>query len=497
MLFLLIGLMLAASVCVLCLRKNRESLFLLGMCSSLMVQFAGILIFIAKKGGYTQDILRFLFFSLELKSRVQYMYVTLGQIGYMIAIGRYLFPLFLLETALSYSMAPPVRRHPRLKLYAVILPAVTLIVYIPAVFRALTDAVPALHNVIVQTAYLWILAYVGVSMLLLVQEALAITIRVCRRQFICVVVLLAALSGLYLLYCGQDPAQVYRFYSYDYIWNKGLGYLQYAPSMGGYVTLVVVSVICGVLGIGSLLRYTQNTLMDDRENMGLERKFDVARTGASVFVHSIKNQLLANRVLEKHIMQELDSEAPDLSRVRACVAQLHENNELLLSRSEELYRTVKSKSVRLTPVSLADVEATTLRRFARKYPDALCQTSLDPQLYVLADVNYLSDALYNLLTNGWEANLSAGHADRPVRLISRQERLYTVLEVRDEGVGIARSEQRKIFEPFYSSKNSNYSWGMGLYHARMIVKAHLGQLRVESTPGRGTSFFVMLPRCEP
>ena len=48
MLFLLIGLMLAASVCVLCLRKNRESLFLLGMCSSLMVQFAGILIFIAK-----------------------------------------------------------------------------------------------------------------------------------------------------------------------------------------------------------------------------------------------------------------------------------------------------------------------------------------------------------------------------------------------------------------------------------------------------------------
>ena len=497
MLFLLIGLMLVASVCVLCLRKNRESLFLLGMSSSLMVQFAGLLIFIAKKGGYTKDILRFLFFSLELKTRVQYMYVTLGQIGYMIAIGRYLFPLFLLETALSYSMQPFVRRHPRLKLYAVIVPAVSLIVYIPAVFRALTDAVPALHNVIVQASYIWILAYVGVSMVLLVQEALAISIRVCRRQFLCVVVLLAALSGLYLLYCGQDPAQVYRFYSYDYIWSKGLGYLQYAPSMGGYVTLAVVSIICGVLGIGSLLRYTQNTLMDDREDIGLERKFDVARTGASVFVHSIKNQLLANRVLEKHIMQELSADAPNLARVRSCVMQLHENNELLLARSEELYRTVKSKSVRLTPVSLADVEATTKRRFARKYPDARCEVRLDPTVHVLADVNYLSDALYNLLTNGWEANLAAGHADRPVRLISRQERLYTVLEVRDEGVGIARSEQRKIFEPFYSSKNSNYSWGMGLYHARMIVKAHLGQLRVESTLGRGTSFFVMLPRCEP
>ena len=71
-----------------------------------------------------------------------------------------------------------------------------------------------------------------------------------------------------------------------------------------------------------------------------------------------------------------------------------------------------------------------------------------------------------------------------------------MLEVSDQGVGIARSEQKKIFDPFYSSKNSNTSWGMGLYHARRIVKAHLGQLRVESEPGRGSTFFVMLPRCD-
>ena len=51
MLFVLIGLLLVASVFVLLMKKNRESLCLLGMCCSLMVQFSGILIFIAKKGG--------------------------------------------------------------------------------------------------------------------------------------------------------------------------------------------------------------------------------------------------------------------------------------------------------------------------------------------------------------------------------------------------------------------------------------------------------------
>ena len=313
-------------------------------------------------------------------------------------------------------------------------------------------------------------------------------------QFVGIVVCLAALSGLYLLYCGQDPAQVYQFYSYDYVWNKGIGYLQYAPTMTGYVMIVVVNIICGALGVFSLMHYTQDTLVSDHEEMALERKFDIARTGASVFVHSIKNQLLANRVLEKRIYQELDKPEPDLARIRECVDQLHACNEMLIARSEELYRTVKNKSVLLVPTTIGQVKQTTLERFYRKYPDAKLTCEMDESVTVLADCNYLSEALYNLLTNAWEANVAAGHADRPIGLATRRERLYTVLEISDEGGGITQEEQKKIFEPFYSSKNSNTSWGMGLYHVRTIVRAHVGSLRVESQPGKGTSFFVLLPK---
>ena len=496
MLFVLIGAMLIASICVLLLRKSTESLYLLGMCCSLMVFLSGILIFIAKKGGYSKDILQFFYFSPGLKTRVQYLYLTLGQIGYMIAVGRFLYPLFLMEMALQYSMIPALRKRPAMKRLAALLPAASLILYLPPLYRRLVTSWPGIQPVIVQTAYIWVIAYVAIALILLLNELLSITISFCRRQFACIFVCMAAMSGIYLLYCGQDPSQVYHFYSYDYIFSKGLGYLQYAPTMVGYVTLVIVNVICGVLGIASLLRYTQDNLMTDREETVLRRKFDVARTGASVFVHSIKNQLLANRVLEKHIYQELDRETPDLARIRDCVDQLHGNNDLLLERSEELYRTVKSKSVKLTPVGLGEVAQVALDRFARKYPEAKCRAQVDCTRTVMADLNYLGEAVYNLMTNAWEAQVEAGRADRPIRLISRQERLYTVLEVRDEGPGISRSQQKKIFEPFYSSKNSNHSWGMGLYHARMIIKAHLGMLRVESRPGEGTTFFVMLPRCD-
>ena len=68
MLFLLIGILLIASILVLYIKKSRESIFLLGMCLSLMLQFCGILIFIAKKGGYSKEVMQFLFFSLEIKN---------------------------------------------------------------------------------------------------------------------------------------------------------------------------------------------------------------------------------------------------------------------------------------------------------------------------------------------------------------------------------------------------------------------------------------------
>ena len=96
MLFLLIGLLLIAAGFTMLTKRNRESLFLMGMCCSLMVQFTGILIFIAKKGGYSKNIISFLFFSQTLRIKLQYLFITLDTLGYIIAIGRYLFPLFLL-----------------------------------------------------------------------------------------------------------------------------------------------------------------------------------------------------------------------------------------------------------------------------------------------------------------------------------------------------------------------------------------------------------------
>ena len=494
MLLLLVMGLLLGSLLVLYVKKNRESLLLAGMCLSLTLFLLGIMIFIAKKSGISQDLERFLFFSRDIRIWIQYRFLTLGQLGYLIAIGRHLYPLCLLEMAMQYSMISALWRSPLLRRLALVLPAVSLVLYWPALYRWLVDQGDWVRSGLYSFSYLWVVGYVCLALFLLGYEFFSITMSFSRRRFAQIAVCLTALSLLYLLYCGQDPGQVYRFYSYDYIWIQGVGYLQHDLGIGGYVVLVVVNVIGGILGLGSLLRYTRDSFASDRDDIALERKFDVARTGASVFVHSIKNQLLANRVLYKRIRAELQKEAPNLERLRGYTEGLSESNELLISRSEELYRTVKSKSVRLVPVGLGRLEEVTLGRFRQKYPEGRVVARLGRGIQVLADENYLSEALYNLLTNAWEATVEAGREDEPVELLSHQERLYTVLEVRDRGTGIPPDKVKHIFEPFYSGKNTNFNWGMGLYHVRTIVRSHLGSLRVEARPGGGTAFFLLLPR---
>ena len=69
--------------------------------------------------------------------------------------------------------------------------------------------------------------------------------------------------------------------------------------------------------------------------------------------------------------------------------------------------------------------------------------------------------------------------------------------MQDSGTGISKYDMKKIFEPFYSSKSSNSNWGMGLYYVRTIVKRHMGTLKVESSYGKGSCFYVLLPKLLP
>ena len=113
-------------------------------------------------------------------------------------------------------------------------------------------------------------------------------------------------------------------------------------------------------------------------------------------------------------------------------------------------------------------------------------------LWVQADATQVQQVLVNLCTNAWHA-LHGGRGRIEVGLCAapgQQVRLW----VADNGVGMEPTTRERIFEPFFTTKAVDEGTGLGLSVVHGIVTAHGGAISVDSTPGQGSCFTILLPR---
>ena len=103
------------------------------------------------------------------------------------------------------------------------------------------------------------------------------------------------------------------------------------------------------------------------------------------------------------------------------------------------------------------------------------------------DADQITQVVWNIALNGIEAMDGRGRLDIAVSLRGAQ----VAIAISDTGRGMPAEVLRRIFEPFYSRKPAGT--GLGLTIARRIVAAHGGRIEIESTPGRGACFTILLP----
>ena len=120
-------------------------------------------------------------------------------------------------------------------------------------------------------------------------------------------------------------------------------------------------------------------------------------------------------------------------------------------------------------------------------------TDIPQSLKVKGDAIGIKQVITNLVDNAIKYNRPEG----TVQVSARAEGPSAIMEVRDTGIGIAATEQQHIFERFYrvdkSRSRSQGGSGLGLAIVKKIVEEHGGTVSVESTPGQGSTFRVVLP----
>jgi len=165
-------------------------------------------------------------------------------------------------------------------------------------------------------------------------------------------------------------------------------------------------------------------------------------------------------------------------------------NDLLLSAKLETAYTPHNE-----PLDLAELLEDLMEKLRDKYPSAQFSLEAGQDLpYFFGDKMGMTSVALNLLENA--VKYSGENPIVKARLVQKNNQ-FLLLEVADEGIGVADKEKKRVFDKFYrvGSENTRTTkgTGLGLYIVDQIVKAHRGKISIRDNQPKGTVFSIDLP----
>jgi nitrogen fixation/metabolism regulation signal transduction histidine kinase len=229
---------------------------------------------------------------------------------------------------------------------------------------------------------------------------------------------------------------------------------------------------------------------------------------AKRMAHEIKNpltpiQLSAERIAKSYGRTTngngsngLD-ERVDEKRVAAVISECTETitREVagLKAMVDEFSRFARLPATRLEPASLNDVVTQAAGLYEERLDGVAMLLELDPQLPTsMLDVEQIKRVFVNLIDNALDA-LSQVTDEKQIKIVTRLDAERSVLraEVVDTGRGIQPGDFRRLFEPYFSRRDSGT--GLGLAIVQRTILEHGGQIRAERNYPHGARFIIELP----
>ena len=216
--------------------------------------------------------------------------------------------------------------------------------------------------------------------------------------------------------------------------------------------------------------------------------------------HDLKNPLFGIRALAE-IVLETEALSDKTERKLTLIRDSANESIGLIDDLLSMAANAAQRESDCQDVDLAALSQWVVRSFdpqaERKQQDLSCVLLADEPCVVEGDKRKLREAISNLVSNALK--YSPPGEDVTVRVDRRDDAVHVAVE--DEGPGLTEKDQQRMFVPFQrlsaEPTGDEGSSGLGLYIVKQIVETHDGEVEVDSVPGEGSTFTLVLPATAP
>ena len=244
--------------------------------------------------------------------------------------------------------------------------------------------------------------------------------------------------------------------------------------------------------IGALVKEYNRVVLElneSAEQLAQQEREGAWREMAKQVAHEIKNPLTPMKLSIQHLQRTVKQKPEDFqNRLDQTAKTLIQQIDTLSSIANAFSAFAKLPEKNFQQVELKPILETATNLYLHEAQIELEAAAGLEEAKVFGDADQLLRLFNNLLKNAVHA--IQDKADGQIKVsLSEDEKSY-VVTILDNGIGIPKEQQERIFEPNFTTKSSGT--GLGLAMAKSIVTQMEGEINLDSEPGRGTSFFIRL-----
>lgn len=238
-------------------------------------------------------------------------------------------------------------------------------------------------------------------------------------------------------------------------------------------------------GLYENLRNQMKELKETQDQLIQATKLAAIGELASNIAHEINNPLTS--ILG---YAELIKEENDMGSIIKDVEVIEKESLRAKEIVHQLLEFSRKRSLKIEDINLNQVIKEVIDLVALQIKDTMIEISkrFGEIPLIEGDTNQLKQVVLNLINN----SIFAMNGSGKLSITTSNEGNEVLIRIEDTGVGIAKDDIQRIFEPFYSTKNEKGT-GIGLSVSYKIMQSHGGQIMVDSEPGKGSVFTLSLP----